>query len=198
MKDAPPPGLNERIARRLRDLRAAHAWSLETLGERSGVSRSMISLIERGESSPTAVVLERLATALGVPLASLFDAPQPLPEPVLRRPDQRTWRDPQSGYERRNLSPPGLASPIQLVEVSFPPGARVAYDTGPRDRRIDQQVWMLDGTMEITSGESRHRLGAGDCLAMVVDGPVSFRNPGRRAARYLVALVARAAPVPAG
>src|SRR2546426_328566 len=67
--------LNQRIAERVRELRAAHGLSLDALAGKSGVSRSMISLIERGESSPTAVVLEKLAAGLGVMLASLFDAP---------------------------------------------------------------------------------------------------------------------------
>ena len=91
----------------------------------------MISLIERGESSPTAVVLEKLAAGLGVSLASLFEARCSRgPDPVSRRADQPQWRDPASGYLRRNVSPSGYASPIQIVEVSFPPGARVAYETG--------------------------------------------------------------------
>ena len=80
MKDAASvPGVNERIAERIRELRAAQRLSLDAIASKSGVSRSMISLIERGESSPTAVVLERLATGLGVPLASLFDPPSAVP-----------------------------------------------------------------------------------------------------------------------
>src|SRR5262245_54583968 len=67
--------LNQRIAARVRELRAARGLSLDALAARSGVSRSMISLIERGESSATAVVLEKLAGGLEVSLASLFDAP---------------------------------------------------------------------------------------------------------------------------
>ena len=67
--------LNARIAARVRELRAARGLSLDALATRTGVSRSMISLVERGESSPTAVVLEKLSVGLGVPLASLFDAP---------------------------------------------------------------------------------------------------------------------------
>jgi len=63
------------IAERVGELRAAQGLSLDALASKSGVSRSMISLIERGESSPTAVVLEKLAAGLGVMLASLFDAP---------------------------------------------------------------------------------------------------------------------------
>src|SRR3954451_10966381 len=124
--------INQRIAARVRQIRADRGLALDALAERSGVSRSMISLIERGESSPTAVVLEKLATGLGVPLASLFDAPAVTGDPVSRRKDQVEWRDPASGYVRRNISPAGFPSPLQIVEVVFPAGARVAYETGAR------------------------------------------------------------------
>jgi transcriptional regulator with XRE-family HTH domain len=192
MKEATPDRLNERIARRVRDLRGARGLSLDDLAASCGVSRSMISLIERGESSPTAVLLEKLATGLGVPLASLFDAPAPAAPPVARRADQPSWRDPQSGYVRRNVSPPGVPSPIQIVEVSFPPRARVAYETGAREPRVFQQVWVLEGSIDVTVGDARHRLGAGDCLALVLDRPVAYHNPTRRTARYAVVLASEA------
>src|SRR5438874_9710485 len=105
--EATASDLNQRIAERVRELRAARGLSLDALAARSGVSRSMISLIERGESSPTAAVLDRLAAGLGVPLATLFDAPSRAvePKPFLRRAEQPVWRDPASGYVRRNVSP---------------------------------------------------------------------------------------------
>src|SRR5262245_34489520 len=120
-------GLNERIAERVRDLRVAQGLSLEGLATKSGVSRSMISLVERGESSPTAVVLDKLATGLGVVLASLFDAPAAAETPsgpVARRDEQTVWRDPASGYVRRSVSPAGVPQPLRIVEVRFPAGAR--------------------------------------------------------------------------
>src|SRR2546423_14314965 len=80
----PESDLNQRIAERVRELRAAHGLSLDALAGKSGVSRSMISLIERGESSPTAVVLEKLAAGLGGVLASPFHAPAPAPPPPPR------------------------------------------------------------------------------------------------------------------
>src|SRR6267142_6646493 len=99
MKEA-VSALNERIAERVRELRAKRGLSLDALASKSGVSRSMISLIERAESSPTAVVLEKLAAGLGVTLASLFDAPaaaEDVPRgPVARRDEQPQWRDPGS------------------------------------------------------------------------------------------------------
>jgi transcriptional regulator with XRE-family HTH domain len=181
--------VNDRIAARVRQLRTDHGLSLEALAEASDVSRSMISLIERGESSATAVMLEKLATGLGVPLASLFDAPAAPPDPVSRRASQVEWRDPGSGYRRRNVSPGGFPSPIQIVEVTFPPGARVAYATGARPGVTHQQIWMRQGTIEITLGRERYDLDAGDCLAMVLDRPVAYHNPTRKPARYAVVIV---------
>jgi transcriptional regulator with XRE-family HTH domain len=183
--------LNRRIADRVRSLRTARGLTLEELAERSGVSRSMISLIERGESSPTAVLLERLAAGLGVPLAGLFDAPAAASQPVARRAGQGQWRDPASGYVRRNVSPAGFPSPIQIVEVEFPPGARVAFDTGARDVRVHQQVWVLDGAIDVSVGDERHRLRTGDCLAFVLDRPTAFHNRTRRRARYAVVVVSQ-------
>jgi transcriptional regulator with XRE-family HTH domain len=182
------PGLSERIAQRVRDLRAARGLSLEELAADSGISRSMISVIERGESSPTAVLLEKLAAGLGVPLASLFDAPAPSSDPVARAQDQPQWRDPHSGYVRRNVSPSGAGSPIQIVEVKFPPRARVAYESGPREPLTHQQVWVLEGAIDVAWGGEKFRLAAGDCAAMVLDRPVSFHNPHRKSARYAVVL----------
>lgn len=189
-------GVHERIAATLRDLRAARGLSLDTLADRSGVSRSMISLIERGESSPTAVILDRLATGLSVTLASMFDgadADVPPPRgPVARRADQPEWTDPESGYVRRNVSPSGAAHPMRIVDVRFPAGGRVAFDTGARDARVVQQVWVLDGAIDITIGRVRHRLSEGDCLAMQLDRPTMFHNPTRKPARYAVVIASEA------
>jgi transcriptional regulator with XRE-family HTH domain len=183
--------LNQRIAERVRDLRASRALTLDALAERSGVSRSMISLIERGESSPTAVLLDRLATGLGVSLASLFDAPRPAVDPVARRANQPQWRDPASGYIRQNVSPSSSISPIQIVEIAFPPGARVAYDTGARGARVHQQVWVLDGAIDVQVGGDCHALHKGDCLAFVLDRPTAFHNRTRKVARYAVVVVSQ-------
>lgn len=182
--------VNQRISRRVRELREARGWSLDALAERSGVSRSNISLIERGRSSPTATVLDRLSAGLGVTLASLFEdaaGRDAQASPLARVADQPLWTDPASHYVRRNVSP-ALRSPLQLVDVIFPAGQRVAYETGARDAEVHQQVWMIEGVMELTVGETLWRLEAGDCLAMRLDRPIVYRNPSARPSRYLVAL----------
>ncbi|WP_027817718.1 helix-turn-helix domain-containing protein [Paraburkholderia bannensis] len=179
------------LAKRVRDLRKAHGHTLDDLAEASGVSRSTISLIERQEISPTAVVLNKLADALGVTLPALFtdeadgDAQE---QPLARRADQQTWTDPATGYRRRHVSPVGFASPLELVEVSFPPGESVTFDNVTRLATTHQQVWVLEGEMSISVGEKAWHLKAGDCLAMVLDQQIVFHNPGRKPARYALAL----------
>jgi transcriptional regulator with XRE-family HTH domain len=182
--------LNQRIASRVRTLRATQGLALETLAGKSGVSRSMISLIERGETSPTAVVLERLATGLGVTLASLFDPPsdQPPAGPVARRGDQTEWRDPASGYVRRNVSPTSVPQPMRIVEVHFPARARVAFENARQGLPVYQQIWLLEGEMEVTVGEECHQLREGDCLAMQVNRPTMFHNPKKFPARYALVI----------
>jgi transcriptional regulator with XRE-family HTH domain len=183
--------INKLIASRVLALREARQLSLTALAERSGVSRSNISLIERGESSATATVLDKLAGALGVTLASLFDAAQDAPaapSPLSTAGTQAVWTDPASGYVRRQLSP-AARSPLQLVEVIFPPGQRVAYGQVRREADTHQQVWLLEGVMDITAGDGSWRLHPGDCLAFREDQPITYANPGAAPARYLVGLV---------
>ncbi len=189
--ESPPSDPHARLAARLRQLRADRGLTLDALARRAGVSRSMISLIERGASSPTAAVLDRLAAGLGVTIASLFaDEPRADASPLARRAGQAAWRDPATGYLRRNLSPPRFPSPVELVEVRLPPGARVAYDAVPRAVGISQQVWLLEGRLDLTVGDASHGLEPGDCLAMRLDRPIVFHNPADGEARYLVALAA--------
>jgi transcriptional regulator with XRE-family HTH domain len=187
--------INARIAGRVRALRTELGMTLDALAAKCEVSRSMISLVERGESSPTAVVLEKIATGLRVPLATLFDDASAAPEPLSRRADHTPWRDPQSGYVRRNLSPANFPSPIRMVEVVLPPGAHVAYETGARDISIHQQIWVEEGSVEVTVGDVTHRLVEDDCLAMRLDEPTAFRNRTRKPARYLVVVATERAPV---
>jgi transcriptional regulator with XRE-family HTH domain len=191
MTDDTESTLDQRIARRVRELRAEQGLTLEQLATRSGVSRSMISVVERGESSPTAALLDKLSAGLGTTLNALFevtrgdDAP---PSPVARRADQPEWRDPDSGYVRRALTPPGIATTLQLVEVHFPAGGRVNYEAGVQRSGVQQQVWVMSGSITVTVAGERHKLAAGDCLVHPIDQPISFHNPSRQAAHYLVAL----------
>ena len=183
---------DQRLGMRLHALRTERGLSLEALAENSGVSRAMISRIERGESSPTAVVLNKLSIGLGMLLPALFDQnsyrQKSARHPVAARTDQMEWRDPATGYTRRTLTPSGAAQPFQLSEIRFPAGARVTFENAFGPKKVYQQIWMLEGGLRLRLGSTDVRLQAGDCMAMTLDAPISFHNPGRRAARYLVAI----------
>src|SRR6059036_2000155 len=178
--------VNARIASSVRTLRTALGMTLDALAAKCDVSRSMISLVERGESSPSAVVLEKIAAGLDVPLATLFDDSSAAADPVSRRDDRTPWRDPQSGYVRRNISPANFPSPIQIVEIVLPAGARVAYETGARDVSMHQQIWVLAGSIEVTLGRVTYRLSEDDCFAMQLNEPMTYHNPTHKPARYVV------------
>jgi len=176
-----------RIATRIRELRAERSLTLDRLARLADVSRAMLSRIERGESSPTAQLLNKVCGGLGITLSALFTETETQGSPLSRRAYQPVWRDPESGYLRRNVSPPGTGSPVDIVEVEFPPGGSVAFDNQHVAGR-DQHVWVLDGTLELELGEEAVRLERGDCLMMRFDRPILFRNPTERPVRYAVVI----------
>ena len=178
--------LSKEIAQRVQGLRKQQGLSIEELAAKSQVSRSMISVVERAQVNATAQVLDRLASALGVALTQLLETSKPA-HPVLRATDQLLWQESGTGYLRRSLSPPGAPGRLRLIEVQFPSLARIAYEANAAQPPILQQVWLLSGRMEITVAQTVHELQAGDCLAMTVDQPIVFFNPGAEMARYLVA-----------
>ncbi len=181
--------LDRRLGARIKALRQSRSLTLDMLAERSGVSRAMISRVERGESSPTAALLDRICAGLGIFLSALF-RDEGHGGPLARHADQPVWTDPASGYLRRNVSPAGTGSGIEIVDVEMPPGARVLLDAARSAHRLDQQVWVLAGEMIVTLDGVEHPLAAGDCLQMLLDGPIAYHNPGSLPARYAVVLTA--------
>jgi transcriptional regulator with XRE-family HTH domain len=182
-------GIDTRLGTRLRRERLRQNLSIEALAERSGVSRAMISKIERAESSPTAALLGRLCAGLGLSLAALFEHEAHRGEPLSRAADQPVWRDPDTGYLRRDVAPRGTGSPVEIVDVTFPAGARVNFDRPWTTRSSDQHVWVFEGVLELTLDETTHRLEAGDCLHMRLDTTITYHNPTDRPIRYAVILM---------
>jgi transcriptional regulator with XRE-family HTH domain len=88
MSEQASQDINGRIAARVKSLRSERGLTLDGLASKCAVSRSMLSLVERGESSPTAVMLEKIASGLGVPLASLFEDSTAPPNPLSREADR--------------------------------------------------------------------------------------------------------------
>jgi transcriptional regulator with XRE-family HTH domain len=181
------PELEQAIGIRIRTLRQEKALTLDDLAAASGVSRAMISRIERAEASPTASLLARICAALGLSLSAFF-AEEGQASPLARRQEQQVWRDPETGYIRRSVSPPGTASDIDIVEVEFPAGARVSFPPHASAHGMTQHIWLFDGELEMTAAETVYRLRPGDCLFMPVGEGHVFHNPGHAPARYCVVL----------
>jgi transcriptional regulator with XRE-family HTH domain len=197
---------------RLRGIRRARGWPIDRLATASGVSRAMISKIERGESSPTAVVLGKLSAALELSVSELL-APAPAdvaegppghegePPPateaaprggVVRRAEGiPQWRDPDTGYLRRQVSTPRF--PVAVTEVTLPAGARVPYPAGAY-AFIAQLVWVLSGQLTLADGPATHVLADGDTFELGEPRPREFRNEGIGDCRYLVVVTRKAVP----
>ena len=183
--------LDRAIGERIKALRARRGLTLETLAEKAGVSRAMLSRIERGESNPTAQLLGRVCAGLDVTLSALFAETEQAVSPLARRSQQAVWRDPASGYVRRVVTPPNCGAAAEIVDVEFPAGASVTMESS-RTPAMDQQIVLVSGRMELTVGNTTHRLEAGDCLHMQLGQPIGFHNPGAKPAHYLVVISAGA------
>jgi transcriptional regulator with XRE-family HTH domain len=198
---------------RLRGERRARGWPIERLAAASGVSRAMISKIERGESSPTAVLLGKLSAALELSVSELLAPraslvvpggraaagggtglagdPAPMGGVVRRAADTPEWRDPGTGYLRRQVSTPRF--PAAVTEVTLPPGARVPYPAGAY-AFIAQLVLVLSGQLTLADGHAEHVLAAGDTFELGEPRPREFGNQAAEDCRYLVVVTRKAVP----
>jgi transcriptional regulator with XRE-family HTH domain len=177
---------SQRLARRLQLERDGRGWSLADLAERSGVSKATISKIERAEVSPTAVVLVKLASAFELTLAGLMLRAEAQPERVSRAGEQPIWRDPDTGYLRRQvfLRPD---HPVELVSVEMPAGRSVTLPASSYIH-IRQLLWVQSGRLTIIEGAERHELGPGDCLGFGPPIDTTFANETDAPCAYVVAL----------
>jgi transcriptional regulator with XRE-family HTH domain len=181
--------LSTAIATTLQAARQARGMSGGALADRSGVSRAMISKIERGETQPTAALLARLAAALGMTLSELVARAEQDQRRLVRREDQPTWTDPDTGYVRRAVSPVA-GGPLELVEVELPAGAEVAFPAAAY-ALTHHQIWVLAGRLTFREGEVEHDLGTGDCLQLGPPQACAFINRTGEPCRYLVVLARR-------
>jgi XRE family transcriptional regulator, regulator of sulfur utilization len=174
------------LGTRVRELRNGSRLSLEALAARAGVSRSMLSSIERGEKVASVLVVDRIATALGTTLARLLREQRDESVIVLRRGAQDVVVDP-GGWERRILSPvlPGVE--FELMRTTLGPsvnaGAFAAHGTGSRE-----YVAIEAGSLLLTLDGSEHTLEAGDAIFFDGDCVHEFENPRAEPCVYYLAM----------
>ena len=179
---------DERLAGRLAELRGEHGWSLEELAQRSGVSRSTLSRIERGEISPTASLLGKLCTVYRRTMSRLLSEVESDPMRLVRAAEQPVWTDTATGFRRRSVSPPHVGLRAEVIEGMLPAGASISYDE-PTVPGLEQHLWLLEGRLQLTVLGDTHDLEPGDSLRFRLWGPSRFQCPGPTPARYALTLV---------
>lgn len=176
--------LNARIGTRIRIERESRNWSLSELADRAGVSRTMIHKIERGDSSPTATMLGRLSGAFGISMSTLIARAEMQEGKLLRFASQPVWRDPQSHYLRRHVSPRSDL-PIDLVQIELPPGSDIPMPASSY-ALARQLIWLQQGELLFIEGDTRHAMQAGDCLELGPPNDCRFVNASAESCVYLV------------
>jgi transcriptional regulator with XRE-family HTH domain len=177
----------EILASEVRFHRKRLGLPLEALAELSGVSRSMISKVERGEAVPSTTVLSRLAEALGVTFSRLM-APATESEvlhiPAARQP---VLRDETSGFLRRCLSPVLPGRGIDWVLNTLPPKASTGEFTAHR-RGISEYIYVLKGRLSAVIGDRTLIIAEGDSLYFEADAGHSFTNIGTGPCEYFLVI----------
>ena len=176
--------MNQRISARIRLERESRGWSLSELADRAGVSRAMIHKIERGDSSPTATLLARLSGAFGISMSTLIARAEMQEGKLLRLANQPVWRDPQTHYLRRHVSP-RTDLPIDLVQVELPAGSDVPMPASSY-ALARQLIWLQSGELVFQEGGTRHEMHAGDCLELGPPNDCRFINETNETCIYLV------------
>src|SRR5258705_7256067 len=164
------------LGARLRLERFRHDLSLQDLEARTGVSRSMLSEVERGSKVPTVLVLDRIATGLDTSIARLLGDERAARVVVLRRGEHDTAHDP-SGWERRILSPvlPGVE--FELMRTTIPAGVD-AGEFAPHAPGSREYLAMERGTLRLTLDGVEHVLRAGDSIYYAGDCRHAFASAG--------------------
>ncbi len=134
-----------------------------------------------------ATLLVRIAAAFGVTLSALIARAETNGGGLARAPEQPQWRDPETGYVRRHLSP-ASDMPLELIRVELPAGARVGFPASSY-AYFRQQIWLIEGRLDFTEGDVVHDMRPGDCLALGSPSDCTFHAAGPESAIYLVALM---------
>lgn len=174
----------------IRVRRTGLGWSLEALAGRSGISRAMLSAVERDAKNPTIKVVCQIAEALGCTVSELLGEPEhDLPDmvEVVREGEQTVLIDPQTGAERRLLALALVRHGIEILQYTIPAGSSTS--TFPPHRRgVYEHVTVVTGSVACCLGEKNIDLAVGDSASFPADVPHSFRNRGDEPAQYFLVI----------
>ncbi len=178
------------VCRRIRELRAERNWPLERLATLSGVSRSMLSQIEREKANPTLAVTLRIAHAFDLSLSQLVETSETSPEiEVIRADDERHVFRSDRDCRIRTLSPLDLEKDVEFYEVVLARGG--ALRSAPHFQGTREFLTVVDGAVHVESGTAARELGRGDSASYRADVPHAVVNAGEgEASIFLVVIYA--------
>jgi transcriptional regulator with XRE-family HTH domain len=184
--NAPPE-----VGATLQRLRLARGLTLEDLSRIAGVSKSMLSQIEREKANPTIAITWRLSNALGVGIGELLSAEPRDVEAirVLEAHETPTLPGNHAGYTLRILGPMELAGKYEWYELTLSPGGELASQA--HDPGTNEHLTVLHGTLEVEVGGSTRKVKTGGTARYAADQNHVLRNVGKAEAKALLVVVHR-------
>jgi transcriptional regulator with XRE-family HTH domain len=173
----PAESINRHLGSRVKHLRAARAWSLEALAHASGVSRSMLSQIEREAANPTLAVTLRIARAFGLALGELLEMPGAASAVTVIRADDHTYHYRSDKDCRiRTLSPLNLEKDVEFYEIRLQSGG--ALRSSPHFEGTREFLTVQKGRVRVESAGDAEELNPGDSASYRADVPHAIINAG--------------------
>jgi transcriptional regulator with XRE-family HTH domain len=174
---------SRRIGERVKAMRREAGMTLDGLAERAGVSRAMLSKMERGEKNPTLVIAARVSDGLGVTLTQLIDTERGRKAVLIPRDDRRVSRDPRTGAERQEIFALTGGRGVGIAYNSLPEGAGCG-DLSAHQSGVEQYIIVERGRLRVAIGGEEYALETGDALYFEADAPHRFDNAGEGECGY--------------
>jgi transcriptional regulator with XRE-family HTH domain len=184
----PAEAINRHLGGRVKHLRGERGWSLDALAQASGVSRSMLSQIEREQANPTLAVTLRIARAFGLALGELLEMPGAASSiTVIRAQDHEYHYRSDKDCQIRTLSPLNLEKDVEFYEIRLQPGG--ALRSAPHFEGTREFLTLHKGQVRVESGGDTEELGPGDSASYRADVPHAILNTGKgEASVYLIVI----------
>jgi transcriptional regulator with XRE-family HTH domain len=179
-----------RLGGRVKELRRRRRLTLEELAELSGVSRAMISKLERGEKNPTLVVAAKLAEGLGVTLSQLAGMEERREVVVVPKERRMVMRDHKTGFERQLLSPSFVGGGVEFIRNEIPDGS-TSGEFPPHRRGVEEHIVVERGSLRATLGGEEYLLEEGDAIYFEADVKHRFDNAGQGVCSYYLVISSR-------
>ncbi|MCA9085643.1 MAG: helix-turn-helix domain-containing protein [Planctomycetaceae bacterium] len=188
--EKPAEDVSRAVCQRIRQLRQESGWSLDVLSQASGVSRSMLSQIEREQANPTLAVTVKIAAAFGLTVAELVDQTGAVSSIHVVRSDDRSHmfrEDDQCSV--RTLSPLHLEKDVELYEVRLAAHGRLT--SAPHFKGTREFLTVQKGAVTVQSGDDLSTLARGDSATYRADVPHEIVNTGRSEATVILVVIYR-------